>query len=342
VINANALDMSLFNFDYDLSFTTMFFNGDGTLYGRYGSWTHQKNAQDKTTSGFKRALEGALELHQGYPANKASLAGKQSPKASFKTPVDIPTLSGKYKIDLDWNGKVVPSCVHCHQIGDALRANVRKAGEPMPMELLYPWPAAESIGLTLAPDQRARIESVAPQSIAAKAGCKAGDDIVMLDGQPMLSSADVSWVLHRAPEKGTLSAVVRRDGAEQTVRLELLPNWRSKADISRRVGTWGLRGMAAGGLVLEDLPDEERSQRSLPATQLALLVKFVGEYGKHAAAKKAGFQKNDVIVELQDVSGRLSESELFGHLLTKTKPGDKVEATVLRGTERVKLVLPMQ
>ena len=100
--------------------------------------------------------------------------------------------------------------------------------------------------------------------------------------------------------------------------------------------------MGAGGLVLEDLPDEDRDRRNLNSTQLALLVKFVGEYGKHAAAKKAGFRKDDVIVEMQDVSGRLSESQLLGHLLQKTKAGDKVETTVLRGTEKVKLVLPMQ
>src|SRR5678815_2094315 len=42
VINANALDLSRFQFDYDLSFSTLFFNGDGTVYGRFGSWTHQK------------------------------------------------------------------------------------------------------------------------------------------------------------------------------------------------------------------------------------------------------------------------------------------------------------
>ncbi len=34
LINANTLDLSLFQFDYDLSFSTMFFNGDGTVYGR--------------------------------------------------------------------------------------------------------------------------------------------------------------------------------------------------------------------------------------------------------------------------------------------------------------------
>ena len=34
VINANALDLTVVQFDYDWSFTTMFFNGDGTVYGR--------------------------------------------------------------------------------------------------------------------------------------------------------------------------------------------------------------------------------------------------------------------------------------------------------------------
>ena len=40
LINANAIDLTRFQFDYDLSFTTRFFNGDGTVYGRYGSWVH--------------------------------------------------------------------------------------------------------------------------------------------------------------------------------------------------------------------------------------------------------------------------------------------------------------
>src|SRR4051812_15637791 len=72
VINANAIDLSLFQFDYDLSFSSIIFNGDGTVYGRYGSWTHQKNSLDKDTAGLKRALESALAIHHGYPANKKS------------------------------------------------------------------------------------------------------------------------------------------------------------------------------------------------------------------------------------------------------------------------------
>jgi len=133
LINANAIDLARFQFDYDLSFSTMFFNGDGTVYGRYGSWTHQKDAQDKTIAGYQRALEAALAVHRGYPANKAALTGKQGAPTPFKTPIEIPELASKYKRDLDWEGKVVGSCVHCHQVADAFRASFREQKKPIPM-----------------------------------------------------------------------------------------------------------------------------------------------------------------------------------------------------------------
>src|SRR3954469_23998877 len=133
VINANALDLALFQVDYDLSFSTLFFNGDGTVYGRYGSWTHQKSPQEKTTAGFKKAMEGALALHRKYPANKADLAGKQGVKLPFNDPLEIPQLSGKYKRELDWQGKVVQSCVHCHQVGDAIRSYYREQTKHVPI-----------------------------------------------------------------------------------------------------------------------------------------------------------------------------------------------------------------
>ncbi len=340
VINANDLDLSLFQFDYDLSFSVLFFNGDGTLYGRYSSWTHQKNAQDKTTAAFRAAMEGALALHRGYPDNRSSLAGKLGPKSAFKTPIDIPTPSGKYKVELDWSGKVVPSCVHCHQIGDALRLSHRNRKEAMPQELIYPWPAPEAIGLTLAADRAARVESVAAGSIAAGAGFQSGDDLVSLEGQPLLSVADVSWVLHRAGSE-TLRAEVMRAGERRALTLEFPAGWRSKVDISRRAGTWGFRAMALGGLQLEALTEDLRAARGLQSGDLGLLVKHAGEYGKHAAAKKAGFQKGDVIVTLDGISGRLSESELIGRLLERPA-GDKVKAVVLRGETRSELMLPVQ
>ena len=72
IINANALDLARFQFDYDLSFSAILFNGDGTIYGRFGSWLHQKDPLNKTTASFKKALEAGLAIHQGYPANRAA------------------------------------------------------------------------------------------------------------------------------------------------------------------------------------------------------------------------------------------------------------------------------
>src|SRR6185436_1335017 len=119
IIDANALDLNLFQVDYDLSFSTMFFNGDGTVYGRYGSWRHQVDPADKTTAGYRRALEAVLAIHRGYPANAVALTDKQGLPVPFQAPTEIPELAGKYTRELNWSGKVVQSCVHCHQIGDA-------------------------------------------------------------------------------------------------------------------------------------------------------------------------------------------------------------------------------
>jgi hypothetical protein len=339
--NANAIDLTRFQFDYDLSMNVLLFNGDGTVYGRYNSWLHQKNAQENATAGFRRALEQGIALHKGYPANRAALAGKQGSPVAYKLPVDMPELSGKYKRDLDWEGKVVQSCVHCHQIGDAFREQVRSKNQPLPLTLIYPYPQPETIGLVLAPDQAAHVESVTPGSVAAKAGFVAGDDLVSLARQPLVSIADVSWVLHHAPDAGTLPAVVKRGGAEKALSISLPEGWRKNADITRRVGTWPMRAMATGGLKLDPLPDDQAEQRGLKG-KLALIVTHLGAQGKHGAAKNAGFQKGDVLVEVEGRSQPLTESELIGQILEKQKPGAKVQTVVLRGTQRVPLAMPVQ
>jgi serine protease Do len=342
VINANDLDLSLFQFDYDLSFSTLFFNGDGTVYGRYGSWQHQKNSQDTDTASFKAALEAALQVHAGYPANKPSLAGKQGVPLAVTDPLKLPQLSGKYQRSLDWEGKVVQSCVHCHQISDANRTVARQEPAGIPERWVYPMPAPETVGLVLAQDRIAKVESVLPNSSAARAGFQAGDEILALSGQPLLSIADAAWVLHQAPDIASIPATIRRAGTAKNLTLSLASGWRAQSDISRRVGTWEMRAMALGGLSLEDLPDAERSQRGLSTSEMGLLVKHAGEYGTHAAAKKAGFQKGDILVQVDGHSRRTSESWLIGHLLRQHRAGESVPATVLRDKARLSLKLPMQ
>ena len=342
LINANTIDLARFQFDYDLSFSTLFFNADGTIYGRYGSWLHQADPDAKETIGYRRALEGALAVHRGYPSNRAALEGKQGGPTPFRTPVEIPEFAKKYGRELNWGGNVVQSCVHCHQVGEAFRGYYREKGEPVPPERIYPMPAAETIGLSLAPDQAATITAVAPDSVAARAGFRAGDEFVSFAGQPLISIADFSWVLHRAPESGALAVVVRRGGKDVPLALALPAGWRTKSDIARRVGMWSMRAMAFGGLTLVDLHDAARKERGIASDALALFVKGMGQFNKHGTAKKAGFLKDDVIVEFAGENSRLTEGELIGRVLATTKLGETVEVTVLRGRERMALKLPMQ
>ncbi|MFN0076677.1 MAG: Trx7/PDZ domain-containing (seleno)protein [Prosthecobacter sp.] len=342
IINANALDLSRFQFDYDLSFSAIMFNGDGTIYGRYGSWLHQKDPLNKTTASFKKALTAAVAIHQGYPANKTALTGKQGGPTPYQTPVEFPTLAAKYQSKLDWDGKVMQSCVHCHMVGDAFRAHYRSQNKPVPVEWVYPQPSIETLGITLATDDIAKVDAVAADSPAAKAGVQTGDVFASINSQPLVSIADVSWILHRSPDSGSLPAMIQRDGKEIALNLELPAGWRLKSDIGKRAGTWPMRAMAFGGMKMDDIEDTERGTLGLSKDQMALRIFHVGQYGEHAKAKQAGFLKDDILVEVGDLKQRITESAIIGHLLQEHLPGEQLPAVVLRGGKRVELKLPQQ
>ena len=160
--------------------------------------------------------------------------------------------------------------------------------KPPPEEVLFPYPHPKSQGLVLDPKERATVSKVEADSVAEKSGFKAGDVIKTLNGQPLLSIADVQWVLHHTPAGGAaLKAEVLRDGKPAAVTLTLPKNWRQADDISWRASSWGLRRMATGGMLLEQIDERPAG---VPREGMALRAKHVGQFGPHAAAKNAGFQ----------------------------------------------------
>src|SRR5262245_25623744 len=341
LVQANGTDLSLFQFDYDLTFAAFFMNADKTIYGRFGTRSDRKDAmKDMSMEGFHKALEGALELHKKYPSNKASLAGKRGPATRFSVPEEYPSLKGKYTSTLDYEGKVVQSCIHCHQVRDAEFRLFRDDAKPIPAQTLYAWPMPIVAGLSLRPKEKAKIANVAPGSSAETDGFKPGDEILSLEGQPLLSIADVQWVLHTATTPAKLKAKVSRGKRTMDLSLNLDQGWREKSDFGWRTTTWDLRRMTTGGLVLRDLTEEQRRSANQPNT--GLFVQYVGQYGEHAAGKRAGFQTNDVIVSVDGKTSRMRETDLIGYLIQTKKPGEKVPFTVLRSGQPLNLELPMQ
>ena len=343
-VATNGLDLSLFQYDTDQSFAVFMLNADRTIYGRFGTRSHRTEwIGDVSLPGLAEALQGALELHAGYPANKESLAGKTGPAPLFASPEKFPSLKDKFTDSLNYKGDVVKSCIHCHQIGDAIRDFYRADAKPIPETVLFPYPHPKSIGMILDPATKASVKDIVDDSPAAMAGIQTGDKIVSLNGQPILSAADVQWVLHAVPASGgTVKAVVHRSGSQQSLALVLPPNWRRTGDISWRVSSWGLRRMSCGGLKLEPIESGERKTLGISDSAMALRVTHVGQYGPHAAAKKAGFQVDDVLIEVDGRHDLISESDMMVYGVTKKKPGQLASVVVLRGGQRKKLSLPMQ
>jgi len=343
IVKANDLDLNLFQFDYDLTFSIFFMNADKTIYGRYGTRSSVEDAErHMSKEGLAQALQSALMLHENYPGNRGVLAGKQPIISEYKEPNDYPSLRGRYKSTLDYAGEVTKSCLHCHQIQDAARRIVREQHKPISEPLMYPYPLPQTIGFSLDPQTRSKIKSVADGSAADLAGLRTGDEVITLGGQAILSIADAQWVLHHAKSSQNLPVVVQRNGERVSLTVKLVEGWRRQNDISWRVSSWGMRRIGTGGLLFQPLTTQERRNAGVDLDGLALRVKHVGQYGAHAAAKRAGVKVGDILISYDSQVGDWTPSQLLGYIGQKTVTGQKVAIRINREGKILNLTLPIQ
>lgn len=343
VVGTNGLDLNTFQYDTDQSFAMFMLAADKTILGRFGTRSHRTEWHgDVSIEGMAEALKAGLALHANYPGNRRFVAGKRGEPLEFDTPEAYPTLKGKYTDRLNYEGDVVKSCIHCHQIGDARRDFYWSQSKPIPEKLLFPYPHPKSIGLILDPERRGMVKSVVVGSPAERSGFEAGDDLLVLDGQAIVSMADVQWVLHHAESEGDrLPVTLRREGKSMNLDLVLPTGWRRLDDPSWRVAAWGIGRMMTGGMRLEELDEAARQQAGVESG-MALRAKHVGQYGDHAAAKRVGLQKGDIIITFDGRSDFQREAELFAYVNENRKPGDKVVVEYLRGKQRRSATIPIQ
>jgi hypothetical protein len=339
IVQGWGMDLSLFQFDYDLTWAAFFLNADKTIYGRYGTKSGKDAMKDISLEGFKKALEGALELHQAYPANKASLAGKTGPAPRWKTPETIPALAGKHK-----QGDVSRwGCVHCHMAHEGEVLSLRAAGQAVEDRLLWKYPMPDLLGLSLDPAERATVSAVARGSAADKAGFKVRDRILTLEGQPVLSAADVQWVLHNAKDSASIKAQVERGGQKSDLGLALGKDWRRAGSFvwPGHITAWMFQ-LGVPGFGAQALTGPEKKQAGLPDNAFALKVQHVNQQDKQKslAGSKAGVQKGDIITAV-DGKTFAGESEYVAYVLQKKGPGQRLDLTVLRGGKSLQLSLTL-
>lgn len=343
VVTTNGLDLKQFQFDFDQSFAMIIMNADGTIYSRYGTRSDQtESVNDVSIEGLSAALRKSLELHRSYPSNRELFESKQPKETLFATPNDAALHKGKFPEELVFNDNVVKNCIHCHMVGDAEREFFWAEEKPIPDEILFQYPHPKAIGLILDPSTTGTVKEVVADSIADRAGFKPQDELIELEGQAILSIADVQWVLHHAGDEDEVQASVLRDGKSADMTIELPEGWRRQDRIDWRVTSWPLRRMLTGGMVLKEANAEQRKELGLADQQMALVVEHVGQYGAHAAAKRAGFKEGDIVIAYDGQNDLLRETDLLAYGAQQKKKGDRVEIELQRNGRNMKLTLPIQ
>ena len=331
----NGLDLQTFQYDTDQSFAVMFLNADKTVYGRFGTRSHRTEwTDDVSVEALAEAMKTAQALHKDYPNNRDQLRAKSNQPTEFRSPEKFPTLSKKPD-QLNWEGPnfekgVLQTCIHCHEISEARMEFYWKKREPIPERVLYPYPHPKSIGLILNPKHAARVTRLQGNSPVAGANLKPGDDIVRMNGQPVISIADVQWVLHNLPSgRAKVELDVRRNGQTMKTAFSLAANWRRKGDTTWRTGHWILRRSMLGGM-------------KLAADKSGLRVEHVGNWGPFGVAKRSGVRKHDLIVSIDGHNDLKRESDVFDYINESKRPGQTVRLVLKRGGRQVQAAYKIQ
>jgi hypothetical protein len=344
VVSTNGLDLNRFQFDTDQSFAVFLFHPNGTLLGRYGTRSDQKEwSQDVSISGLRAALERALDWHRNFDTVASSLQGKQGKAVEVLSPELYPSLRGKYGAALDQEGSLVKSCIHCHQIGDAQKAMAFELHGTLPEPTLFPFPHPKIFGLIIDPATCGTVLRTEKDSPAERAGLLAGDEILQADGQAILSLADLQWVLHhRSGDAQSVPLIVHRSNSRLEITLHLEDGWKRRGDLSWRASTWELRRRALGGLHLVSVDEETRRAQSIPPGHLALRVRHVGQFAPHDVAKRSGFLEDDILVTWDGIDQDLRETDLIARTLQLPPDRRSISVEVQREMKRMQLELPIQ
>ena len=314
--NLRGVDLSIFDFDYDLAWYAFFLTPDGTALGRFGGRDPDTPGKYHSLSALRHSLASALaRFRRGEQASPAL-------RTSFR-PEDFP---GAARLGDN-------ACIHCHHVHE-FRRDLWQREKRWSLDDVWIYPQPENLGLTLDVERGDRILNVQPKSPAASLGLSAQDELRKIGVLPIASVADVQYALHRTPKNSELP-IEWRSGTELKKGVLKLPDHWRKTDVSWR---WSLKTLAPNpSLIGDDLDLTERKKLGLEPRQLAYRhMNFLTPTARHA-----GLQANDIIVGVGDQTMTMTARQFETHIRLYHRVGDEITLNVLRGKERLKIKLKL-
>jgi hypothetical protein len=292
-----------------------FLNAGERIYGRFGGRDAKGAETRMSLAGLHHAMAAALDTH----ARRAEAADPAPPKRG----------APKYIRDVATGRRRFGRCFHCHQVKEVLNAELQRAGK-WSRDLVWRYPLPDNLGLVLEVDRGDVVGRVEPGSPAARAGLRAGDVVLRLNGVPVHSFADAQYVLERAPKAGSLGISWRRGRETLKGELTLPEGWR-KTDISWRPSMQ--RFVPSPRLFGRDLPAKEKEALGLSAKHMAFRL----EGHVHSQARDAGIRAGDVVLGIDDKKLAMDASAFQWYVQRNYLVGDRVTVNVLRNGERLRL-----
>jgi predicted metalloprotease with PDZ domain len=304
-LKITGFDLNLFEFDHDLTWVGFFLDAEERVLGRYGGRDASGPDGRLSLAGLRYTMRRALARHR---EKKPPAPVRDKPLRAEDYPAAKSLRRGE--------------CIHCHQINEFRRA-LRISEKKWHRDERYSYPLPENIGLTLEVDRGDVVKSVVAKSVAEKAGIRAGDRLVKVNGDAVASQADVQYALHRAPWSGKLPITGERAGKRSSAELSLAAGWR-KYNLAWRPSLLDL--MPALTAYGDELTPAEKKALGLPAARLA----FRQDKEVHARAKAAGVRAGDVIVGIDDYKPEMTRDQFLAFVRREYLIGDKVTLRVLR------------
>lgn len=183
----------------------------------------------------------------------------------------------------------------------------------------------------------ALVAEVFPDTPAAKAGIKAGDVILSVNGMEIHKSGNLPPVIGMTPVGQPVELRLLRQGKLQTMRVtvESLPDDKKQASQGKRSGKGVPESSGKTVLGAAVVPLEDSVKKKLDI-DFGLRVSSISD----GSLLNAGVQTGDILLEVNYI--RLDSVEVLADLAAKLPKGQKIPMRVVRGNRALFLPLVIQ